>query len=91
MNLRTTLESYDVYEGTTPHEVIEKHEENQRYWRFSLFGSKKSKNFQLNPFVDSCIGVYMHKNKNQYQYRLIMSTNSRSNNLLLYFYKILKY
>ena len=77
MNLKTNLETYELYDGTSPHEVIEKHEENQKYWRFSLFGTKKSKQFRINPFEDSCIGVYMSQHNNQFGYKMIMTQNSK--------------
>ncbi|XP_011502203.1 PREDICTED: transmembrane protein 194A [Ceratosolen solmsi marchali] len=76
MNLKTNLETYELYEGTSPREVVEKHEENQKYWRFSLFGNKKSKEFRINPFQDSCIGVYMNKQHNQFNYRMTMTQNN---------------
>lgn len=76
MNLKTSLETYELYEGRSPHEVAEKHEDNQKYWRFSLFGSRKSKQFTVNPFEDSCIGVYMNKNYNSYDYKMSMTQNS---------------
>ncbi|XP_001604041.1 nuclear envelope integral membrane protein 1 [Nasonia vitripennis] len=76
MNLRTNLETYELYEGRSPHEVVTKHEDNQKYWRFSLFNTKKSKQFRINPFEDSCIGVYMSQHSNQFQYKMIMTQNS---------------
>lgn len=76
MNLRTNLETYELYEGRSPHEVATKHEDNQKYWRFSLFNTKKSKQFRVNPFEDSCIGVYMNQHSNQFQYKMIMTQNS---------------
>ncbi|XP_014235006.1 nuclear envelope integral membrane protein 1 isoform X1 [Trichogramma pretiosum] len=76
MTLKTNLESYELYEGSSPHEVVDKHEENQRYWRFNLFSSKKSKQFSINPFENSCIGVYMSPKGNQFKYKLIMTQNT---------------
>ncbi|KAJ8668610.1 hypothetical protein QAD02_010273 [Eretmocerus hayati] len=76
MTLRTNLETYELYEGQSPHEVREKHEDNQKYWRFSLFNTKKSKQFRINPFQDSCIGVYMSHNNNLFQYKMVMTKNN---------------
>jgi hypothetical protein len=84
MNLETNLETYELYDGKTPNEVIEKHEENQKYWRFSLFSSKKSKEFIINPFENSCIGVYMSQHNNQLDYRMIMTQNSK----YIYYYMV---
>lgn len=78
MSLKTNLETYELYEGRHPHEVAEKHEDNQKYWRFSLFNAKKSKHFRINPFEDYCIGVYMAPNLNQFQYTMVMSQNSKN-------------
>ncbi|XP_033333193.2 nuclear envelope integral membrane protein isoform X1 [Megalopta genalis] len=63
MHLSTNLDNYDLYDGTTPAEVIEKHEDNKRSWRFNLFGTKKSNKLKLNPFEDTCIGVYAQPSK----------------------------
>ncbi|XP_014211349.1 nuclear envelope integral membrane protein 1 [Copidosoma floridanum] len=76
ISLKTNLETYELYEGMSPHEVVEKHEDNQKYWRFSLFNAKKSKQFRINPFENSCIGVYMNKKLNQFQYKMVMSENN---------------
>ncbi|XP_017793463.1 PREDICTED: nuclear envelope integral membrane protein 1-like [Habropoda laboriosa] len=59
IHLSTNTENYDLYNGKTPQEVMEKYE-NQRYWRFNLFGRNKSNKFQINPFEDVCIGVYVY-------------------------------
>ncbi|XP_066586493.1 nuclear envelope integral membrane protein-like isoform X2 [Prorops nasuta] len=67
LNLKTNVDTYDLYEGLTVTEVMTKHEENNRIWSFNLFGTKKSKSMKINPFKDTCIGVYMH-NYNQCSY-----------------------
>ncbi|XP_058796641.1 nuclear envelope integral membrane protein isoform X2 [Phymastichus coffea] len=76
MSLKTNLETYELYEGRHPHEVEEKHEDNQKYWRFNLFSTKKNKQFRINPFEDSCIGVYMNPQLNQFQYTMVITKNN---------------
>ncbi|XP_017796221.1 PREDICTED: nuclear envelope integral membrane protein 1-like [Habropoda laboriosa] len=59
IHLSTNTENYDLCNGKTPPEVLEKHE-NQRYWRFNLFGTNKSNKFKINPFEEVCIGIYAY-------------------------------
>ncbi|XP_015605984.1 nuclear envelope integral membrane protein 1 [Cephus cinctus] len=72
MNLHTNSEKYDIYHGKTQLEVKEKHEVNQRSWTFNLFGTKKSKQFKINPFEDTCIGIFTY-NYNEKSYTLSMT------------------
>ncbi|KAG7190206.1 hypothetical protein KM043_006330 [Ampulex compressa] len=72
MNLNTSLDVYDLYDGKTPEEVQAKHEDNQRSWRFNLFGYKKEKQLKINPFEDSCIGVHTSSSK-EYEYTMSMT------------------
>ncbi|XP_076294038.1 nuclear envelope integral membrane protein [Lasioglossum baleicum] len=81
MHLSTNLNNYDLYDGISPAEVIEKHENNQRSWRFNLFGTKKSNRLKINPFEDACIGVYVQPSKMQ-KY-MISVTQTRVDNLKL--------
>ncbi|XP_034934243.1 nuclear envelope integral membrane protein 1a [Chelonus insularis] len=60
MNLHTNLDNYDLYDGKSPSEVIEKHDVNQRSWKFNWFNTKKSKSFKINPLEDICLGIYTH-------------------------------
>lgn len=61
MNLDINLDTYDLYDGKTPQEVFEKHENNQRFWKFNFFGTKKHKLLRINPFQNTCIGVYVYE------------------------------
>ncbi|XP_078036807.1 nuclear envelope integral membrane protein [Augochlora pura] len=81
MHLSSDLDNYDLYDGTTPAEVIEKHDDNQRSWRFNLFGTKKSNKLKVNPFEDTCIGVYAQSSKMK-QYMISM-TQTRVDSLKL--------
>ena len=83
MTLKTHVETYEIYEGKSAQEVAEKHEDNQKYWRFNLLSSKKSKQFRINPFEDSCIGVYMSKTTPAFHYKMFMTQNSKDNNLFI--------
>ncbi|XP_076165924.1 nuclear envelope integral membrane protein [Ptiloglossa arizonensis] len=60
IHLNTIIDNYDLYDGKTPREVVEKHDENQRSWRFNLFNTKKDNRLKINPFEDICIGVYVY-------------------------------
>lgn len=59
MHLDINSESYTLYDGETPHDVLQKHDENQRSWSFNLFDTRKHKRLKINPFEDMCIGVYI--------------------------------
>lgn len=72
MNLNTNFDTYDLYDGRTPQEVLDKHEENQRSWKFNLFDIQKNKQLRINPFEDTCIGVFVHP-YNEYKYTVSMS------------------
>ncbi|XP_014296955.1 nuclear envelope integral membrane protein [Microplitis demolitor] len=72
MNLHTDLDTYDLYDGKTPTEVMEKHDINQRSWKFNWFGTKKSKELRINPFEDTCIGVFTYP-YNNYRYKMSMT------------------
>ncbi|CAK9823318.1 Nuclear envelope integral membrane protein [Anthophora retusa] len=69
IHLSTNIENYDLYDGKSPQEVMEKHDENQRSWNFNLFGIKKSNKLKINPFEDICIGVYVYPS-NLHKYSL---------------------
>ncbi|XP_032687912.1 nuclear envelope integral membrane protein 1-like isoform X3 [Odontomachus brunneus] len=59
MHLDTNSESYILYDGKVPHEIHQKHDENQRSWSFNLFDTGKHKRLKINPFEDVCIGIYI--------------------------------
>ncbi|KAI4500989.1 hypothetical protein M0802_003792 [Mischocyttarus mexicanus] len=59
MNLDINQDTYDLYDGKTPQEVFEKHSNNQGFWRFNFFNTKKQKSLHLDPFQTTCIGVYI--------------------------------
>ena len=72
MTLHTKLDTYDLYDGKNPNEVMLKHDDNQRSWRFNWFGTKKSNELRINPFEDICIGIYTHP-YNQFEYNMSMT------------------
>lgn len=82
MNLHTDLDTYDLYDGKTPTEVMEKHDINQRSWKFNWFGTKKSKELRINPFEDTCIGVFTYP-YNNYRYKMSMTLISELQVILL--------
>ncbi|XP_014488973.1 PREDICTED: nuclear envelope integral membrane protein 1 isoform X2 [Dinoponera quadriceps] len=59
MHLDINSESYTLYDGKTPFEIHQKHDENQRSWSLNLFDTGKHKRLKINPFEDVCIGVYI--------------------------------
>ncbi|XP_076624808.1 nuclear envelope integral membrane protein [Colletes latitarsis] len=72
MHLNTNIDNYDLYDGKTPKEVAQMHDDNQRSWRFNLFGTKKSNKLKINPFEDICIGVYIYPS-NTHKYTMSMT------------------
>ncbi|KAF7994308.1 hypothetical protein HCN44_003398 [Aphidius gifuensis] len=72
MSLHTDLDNYELYDGKSSTEVIEKHDINQRSWRFNWFGIKKNKQFHINLFEDTCIGIYTPP-YNNYNYKMSMT------------------
>ncbi|XP_063995005.1 nuclear envelope integral membrane protein isoform X2 [Diachasmimorpha longicaudata] len=75
LSLHTDLDTYELYDGKSPPEVVEKHDLSQRSWRFNWFGTKKSKQMKMNPFEDTCIGVYTPP-ANNYRYKMSMTLTS---------------
>ncbi|EFN62545.1 Transmembrane protein 194A [Camponotus floridanus] len=59
MHLDINSDSYTLYDGKTPEEIHQKHNDNQKSWNFNLFDTKKHKQLKINPFEDTCIGVYI--------------------------------
>lgn len=72
MHLTTNIDNYDLYDGRTPQEVVEKHDVNQRSWNFNIFGTRKSSRIKINPFEDVCIGVYIYRS-NLHEYIMSMT------------------
>ncbi|KAM0730902.1 Nuclear envelope integral membrane protein [Formica fusca] len=67
MHLNINSDSYVLYDGKTPEEIYQKHNENQKSWIFSLFDTKKHKQLKINPFENMCIGVYIDSsNESEY-------------------------
>ncbi|XP_012286253.1 nuclear envelope integral membrane protein 1 isoform X2 [Orussus abietinus] len=58
IHLSNNLDNYEVFDGKSPVEVKEKYEEDQRSWRFNIFSAKKIRNMRLNPFEETCIGIF---------------------------------
>ncbi|XP_003703652.2 nuclear envelope integral membrane protein [Megachile rotundata] len=82
MHLNTNIDNYDIYDGKTAQEVIQKHDDNQRSWNLNLFGTKKQKKFKINPFEDVCIGIYVYPS-NLHKYTMSMTqTNIDASNLI---------
>ncbi|XP_015127406.1 nuclear envelope integral membrane protein 1 isoform X2 [Diachasma alloeum] len=75
LSLHTDLDTYDLYDGKSPPEVVEKHDLSQRSWRFNWFGTKRSKQMKINPFEDICIGIYTPP-ANNYHYKMSMTLTS---------------
>ncbi|XP_071871791.1 nuclear envelope integral membrane protein isoform X1 [Bombus fervidus] len=83
MYLRTNIENYDVYNGKTPEEVLQKHDDNHRSWNFNIFSIQKNKKFKINPFEDVCIGIYVYPS-NLHKYTISMiETRTDSSALIL--------
>ncbi|XP_020281666.1 nuclear envelope integral membrane protein 1 [Pseudomyrmex gracilis] len=72
MHLNTNTDSYDLYDGKTSSEIYQKHEQNQRLWSFVFLDSGKHTQFRINPFEDTCIGVFIDpSNDSEYIMSLI--------------------
>jgi len=59
MHLNINSDSYVLYDGKTPHEVHQKYDENDKSWSLNLFDTGKHRQFKINPFENTCIGVYV--------------------------------
>ncbi|XP_029038146.1 nuclear envelope integral membrane protein 1 [Osmia bicornis bicornis] len=83
MHLNTNINNYDIYDGKSPQEVMEKHDDNQRSWNFNFFSTKRPNKFKMNPFEDVCVGVYVYPS-NSHKYRISMTqTPMDISNLIL--------
>ncbi|XP_060829024.1 nuclear envelope integral membrane protein isoform X3 [Bombus pascuorum] len=83
MYLRTNIENYDVYNGKTPEEVLQKHDDNHRSWNFNIFNIQKNKRFKINPFEDVCIGIYVYPSKLHKYTVSMIETRTDSSALIL--------
>ncbi|XP_012529869.1 nuclear envelope integral membrane protein 1 isoform X2 [Monomorium pharaonis] len=59
MDLQINSDSYILYNGKTPQEIHQKYDENDKSWNLNLFDSGKHRQFKINPFEDTCLGVYI--------------------------------
>lgn len=57
LQLDVSSDKYDLYDGASPNEVLEEYEQHRSSWAINLF-SWKHKTIKLNPFNQSCIGIY---------------------------------
>ncbi|XP_011175235.1 nuclear envelope integral membrane protein 1 isoform X2 [Solenopsis invicta] len=57
MDLQINSDSYVLYDGKTPQEILQKYDANEKLW--SYFDTGKHRQFKINPFEDTCIGVYI--------------------------------
>ncbi|XP_033352421.1 nuclear envelope integral membrane protein 1 isoform X2 [Bombus vosnesenskii] len=80
--LRTNIENYDLYNGKTPEEVMQMHDDNHRSWNFNIFSIQKNKKFKINPFEDVCIGIYVHPS-NLHKYTVIMIETRTDSSILI--------
>lgn len=82
MHLNTNSDSYILYDGKTPEEILQKHNENQKSWSFSLFDTKKHKQLKINPFENICIGVYI-ESSNESGYIMTLTETRKHLNLTI--------
>ncbi|XP_033198166.2 nuclear envelope integral membrane protein [Bombus vancouverensis nearcticus] len=80
--LRTNIENYDLYNGKTPEEVMQMHDDNHRSWNFNIFSIQKNKKFKINPFEDVCIGIYVHPS-NLHKYTVSMIETRTDSSILI--------
>ncbi|KYN34913.1 hypothetical protein ALC56_10881 [Trachymyrmex septentrionalis] len=59
MHLNINSDSYILYDGKTPQEIHQKYDENDKSWSLNLFDTGKHRQFKINPFEDTCIGIYI--------------------------------
>ncbi|XP_011693322.1 PREDICTED: transmembrane protein 194A [Wasmannia auropunctata] len=59
MHLNINSDSYVLYDGQTPHEIHKKYDENDKSWSLNLFDIGKHRQFKVNPFENTCIGIYI--------------------------------
>jgi hypothetical protein len=59
MHLNINSDSYVLYDGESPGEIHQKHDENQGSWSLNIFDTGRHKQLKINPFKNMCIGVYI--------------------------------
>ncbi|XP_077259268.1 nuclear envelope integral membrane protein isoform X1 [Temnothorax americanus] len=59
MHLNINSDSYVLYDGKTPDEIHQKYDENDKSWSLNLFDTRKHRQFKINPFENTCLGVYV--------------------------------
>ncbi|KYQ51455.1 hypothetical protein ALC60_09453 [Trachymyrmex zeteki] len=59
MHLNINSDSYILYDGKTPREIHQKYDENDKSWSLNMFDTGKHRQFKINPFDDTCIGIYI--------------------------------
>lgn len=89
MHLNTKSDSYVLYDGKTPEEIHQKHNENQRSWSLSLFDTGKHKQLKINPFENICIGVYIDSSNESEYIMSLTETRKHLNLRLLLFINII--
>ncbi|XP_011646649.1 nuclear envelope integral membrane protein 1 isoform X1 [Pogonomyrmex barbatus] len=72
LNINTDS-SYVLYDGKTPDEVYQKYDQNEKSWSLNLFDTGKAghRQFKIDPFENSCIGIYIDS-PNQYGYMMTL-------------------
>lgn len=85
MHLNINSDSYVLYDGKTPEEIHQKHNENQKSWIFSLFDTRKHKQLKINPFENICIGVYIDSS-NESGYIMNLTETRKHLNLRLFLF-----
>lgn len=59
MHLNINSDSYVLYDGKTPQEIHQKYDENDKSWSLNLIDTGKHRQFKINPFENTCIGIYI--------------------------------
>jgi len=72
MHLNIDTNSYVLYDGKTPHEIHQKHDENKGLWSFNWFDTKKHKQLRINPFENTCIGIYIDSSIESTEYTVTL-------------------
>jgi hypothetical protein len=57
LQLAVKSDKYDLYDGADENEVLAEYEQHRSSWAISPF-SWKQKDIKLNPFNQSCVGIY---------------------------------
>jgi hypothetical protein len=60
LQLAVTSDKYELYDGADQNEVLAEYEQHRSSWSINPF-SWKQKDIKLNPFNQSCVGIYSSK------------------------------